>query len=135
MKTLIIVILLISSALHCFSQTTLEEWNYITKGYKIQVESGLDMKKGYQIVFDHKQNDGSIYCEFWTLLKVNRGIGEKVAIMVITNYDGGHYYCIPKMGNDEVDKLYQLEIYNWVRIKNPVSMLILWQITNRINWN
>jgi len=27
--------------------TTLEEYNYITKGYKVQIESGLDMKKGY----------------------------------------------------------------------------------------
>ena len=31
-----------------FSQgTTEEEFNFITKGYKIQIESGLDMKKGY----------------------------------------------------------------------------------------
>lgn len=29
--------------------TTDEEFNYLTKGYKIQVESGLDMKKGYHI--------------------------------------------------------------------------------------
>ena len=29
--------------------TTMEEYNYMTKGYKIQVESGLDMKKGYFI--------------------------------------------------------------------------------------
>lgn len=29
--------------------TTQEEYNYVTKGYKIQIESGLDMKKGYSI--------------------------------------------------------------------------------------
>lgn len=29
-----------------YFQTTQEEYNYITKGYKIQLESGLDMKKG-----------------------------------------------------------------------------------------
>ncbi len=28
--------------------TTLEEYNYMSKGYKIQSESGLDMKKGYR---------------------------------------------------------------------------------------
>lgn len=27
--------------------TTLEEYNYVSKGYKIQIDSGLDMKKGY----------------------------------------------------------------------------------------
>lgn len=31
------------------AQTTLEEYNYVTKGYQIQVESGLDMKKGYTL--------------------------------------------------------------------------------------
>jgi hypothetical protein len=31
------------------SQTTIEEYNYITKGYQIQLESGLDMKKGYRL--------------------------------------------------------------------------------------
>ena len=36
--------------------TTMEEYNYMTKGYKIQVESGLDMKKGYYFedMGDHK---------------------------------------------------------------------------------
>jgi hypothetical protein len=31
------------------SQTTMEEYNYVTKGYQIQLESGLDMKKGYRL--------------------------------------------------------------------------------------
>ena len=30
--------------------TTEEEYNYLTKGYKIQVDNGLDMKKGYSFV-------------------------------------------------------------------------------------
>ena len=29
--------------------TTEEEYNYVTKGYKIQFESGLDMKAGYSL--------------------------------------------------------------------------------------
>lgn len=31
------------------SQTTEEEYLYVTKGYKIQKESGLDMKAGYKL--------------------------------------------------------------------------------------
>ena len=31
------------------SVTTEEEYNYITKGYQIQLSSGLDMKKGYAV--------------------------------------------------------------------------------------
>lgn len=30
--------------------TTEEEYNYLSKGYKIQIESGLDMKKGYSFI-------------------------------------------------------------------------------------
>lgn len=32
------------------SATTEEEYNYLTKGYAIQVESGLDMKRGYSML-------------------------------------------------------------------------------------
>lgn len=42
--------MLFTSLLICLAatgQTTQEEYNYITKGYKTQIEQGLDMKKGY----------------------------------------------------------------------------------------
>jgi hypothetical protein len=32
-----------------FGQTTMEEYLYVTKGYKVQIESGLDMKQGYKL--------------------------------------------------------------------------------------
>lgn len=43
------ILLLMCTPLFYFSQTSLEEYNYMTKGYKIQKESGLDMKKGYWV--------------------------------------------------------------------------------------
>jgi len=46
MKTVCTISLLFLAGM-ATAQTTLEEYNYVTKGYKIQVESGLDMKKGY----------------------------------------------------------------------------------------
>jgi len=45
--TLFTALFVISFISH--AQTTLEEYNYITKGYKVQIESGLDMKKGYTL--------------------------------------------------------------------------------------
>ncbi len=51
MKLLLLLILLSLTYLKSYSQTisptTIEEYNYITKGYKTMIESGLDMKKGY----------------------------------------------------------------------------------------
>ena len=40
--------------------TTQEEYNYVTKGYKIQQESGLDMKKGYSIKTYPVRADGTV---------------------------------------------------------------------------
>ena len=41
--------------------TSEEEYNYLTKGYKVQIESGLDMKKGYALhnMGDMKQGNYS----------------------------------------------------------------------------
>ncbi len=47
-KLILIAVIGFSFLNSAFSQTTLEEYNYLTKGYKIQIESGLDMKKGYR---------------------------------------------------------------------------------------
>ena len=49
-KLIIVItfILLSSSVAKMYAQpTSEEEYNYITKGYKVQVETGLDMKAGY----------------------------------------------------------------------------------------
>lgn len=43
------LLLLLLPLLAVAQPTTEEEYNYLSRGYKIQVESGLDMKKGYSI--------------------------------------------------------------------------------------
>lgn len=53
MKSILILVAAMICSLAGYSQTTLEEYNYLTKGYKIQIESGLDMKKGYRMVELH----------------------------------------------------------------------------------
>ncbi len=47
MRISITIIFCIASFI-TLGQTTETEYNYVTKGYKIQLESGLDMKKGYR---------------------------------------------------------------------------------------
>lgn len=44
--------LLLSALCHgiSFAQTSLEEYNYVTKGYALQIQGGLDMKRGYYFV-------------------------------------------------------------------------------------
>ncbi|MDO9137091.1 MAG: hypothetical protein Q7U21_04665 [Lutibacter sp.] len=98
--TLIVSILL--SITSSFGQTTQEEYNYITKGFKVQLESGLDMKKGYSFVhMDHSavtSEKEKRSTDFKALMKV--GQTKPSAIMMIykrTDIANGAiiYVCIP----------------------------------------
>ena len=83
------------------AQTTEEEYNYVTKGYKVQMESGLDMKKGYSLkeLGNWSLNfgsDGTREAVFKGLYRDNST--KSCAIMLIykrpsTGYT--EYYCIP----------------------------------------
>lgn len=100
---LAITFALIGSTL--FSQTSMEEYLYVTKGYKVQIESGLDMKKGYEIEFVHEINtaDGQ-FGKLSTLYRV-KPEGKEIAayMLTYTKYEGAavEYLCIPSIDSDE----------------------------------
>ncbi|WP_421799825.1 hypothetical protein [Haliscomenobacter sp.] len=61
MKFFLSLILIAFCSISFAQGTTQEEYNYVTKGYKIQQESGLDMKKGYSIkLYPETQTNGSV---------------------------------------------------------------------------
>ncbi|MDY0388208.1 MAG: hypothetical protein RBT65_14025 [Methanolobus sp.] len=106
MKETVLKTIVLTLAFFCttqlFAQTTQEEYNYITKGYKIQIESGLDMKKGYLLndLGDWGLNTGTEKrnCEFKALIR--DGESKPCAIMMIYKRidiaNGAKYYiCIP----------------------------------------
>lgn len=89
-----------------FAQTTLEEYNYVTKGYKTQLESGLDMKKGYRFEEVTQFNTKS----FWlgvhrnTTLKALFREGETkpcALLCILTKYKQSQYICIPHYASSE----------------------------------
>jgi hypothetical protein len=119
MKKIVLILTVFISNL-CFSQTTgttIEEFNYLTKGYKIQIESGLDMKKGYTLnkypfpaIVNYNSGDKSAYkreTEFYILYRDN----DKYPAAFLFNEkrsDTGHnlYYCIPNTeASKEIKKL------------------------------
>ena len=82
--------------------TTQEEYNYITKGYKVQTESGLDMKQGYSLIrlgeWSLTSGVENRECVFQGLLR--DGQTKPCAIMMIyhrTDIPNGQtwYICIP----------------------------------------
>src|ERR1035437_5469051 len=88
------------------AQTTLEEYNYVTKGYKTQLESGLDMKKGYELKQIHKRmltgKDG-VNRQF-TMFALVRSADKSVACYMVKyqnlSENKDKYMCIPDNASD-----------------------------------
>ncbi len=94
-----------------FAQTTVEEYNYLTKGYRIQIETGLDMKSGYTLQDAGTYKTSSRSCNFKALIRKNTDdLAGTLAIFHAAN--GAYYYfCIPTIGSpDELFSAYRASL-------------------------
>ncbi len=119
-----------------FAQTTQEEYDYITKGYKAQIENKLDMKAGYSLVelgdFGLSSGNEQRICSFKGL--VREGQTKPCAIMMVYKRsdlpDGKNdfYLCIPSF--DAKDLWTQTLEYVNQNFKNNDEMLktIIWSL-------
>lgn len=110
MKVIAILSFILLSTFTIDAQTTLEEYNYVTKGYKETVEKGLDLKKGYRFVDLHENyttntsDKGTIKRTMLFKGLYRDGENTPCAIMVIYNRsDNGfkEYVCIPHFNSDK----------------------------------
>ena len=88
------------------SRTTEEEYNYMSKGYQVQIANGLDMKKGYNtgipilIIIDHYNY------KYIPLFRISNR--EKVLVGYIVNITFKNafitidYWCCLPLGNKEL---------------------------------
>jgi len=93
--------------------TTLEEYNYLTKGYHIQVESGLDMKKGYRLdsLGSYVIGDYNFY-----VLKLVREANQELAGTLIIRegrVSGEKQYAAIPVDNSDLMKLHEADISKW----------------------
>lgn len=111
MKKIILAILFFTS--FSYSQTTQEEYNYLTKGYREQISKGLDLKKGYQFENLLVYKSGRYTFDFKVFLT-----DEKLSsIYVSVNSEGtfgNNVYdiCIP-FDNDELTNNYNDSLASW----------------------
>ncbi len=99
LKKLLVLITLIT----CFNTygqscktlgTTQEEYNYITKGYKVQIQSGLDMKKGYDVKLLNSYEIDGRKVVYYELIKDGKDL--RAIMSIFTGKDGKtSYFCIP----------------------------------------
>lgn len=106
MKKLLFTLTFFCLAYYAQAQTgtTLEEYNYCIKGYKVQIESGLDMKRGYFIGQEKtlpKYKTATV--SFIELYREDPSPNLAATIVRITTGAGTKYLCIPnKMANNEL---------------------------------
>jgi hypothetical protein len=101
----------------CLSQesspTTETEYNYVTKGYKIQISSGLDMKAGYSLEDIEVVTIGTYIYEIKALVRSEKQ--EIAALMVITKstaWGNTYYFCIPN-GSSDLNQRYYNDLSLW----------------------
>lgn len=119
MKSLLTILLLLISLIS-YGQgvtgpapTTEEEYNYVTKGYRVQIESGLDMKKGYSFQDMGEVRHGNYTFTVKGLLRETKN--ELAAMLIITKSDvsGRFYYiCLP-INNKDLFAKYFADINAW----------------------
>lgn len=102
MKTNILLTLL-SVSVVVQAQTSLEEYNYMVKGYKIQIESGLDMKKGYEFRTDTSTEIAELNkmgLEFKDLYFVAKN-SYRGTLLIAKIGEIKWYICIPAKNSDD----------------------------------
>jgi len=116
------------------AQTSQEEYNYLTKGYKIQIESGLDMKKGYRLedLIVSSTLTPSLFvkvfrnCQFKALYRQNEQ--KPCAILCIftnTNIGLKDYFCIPSIdASDLIWEQFFKQVKTYYDIDDCKSIII-----------
>lgn len=95
------------------NSTTEEEYNYMTKGYRVQTESGLDMKKGYRFGEYEVIPVGNYSFEVKPLIREAQN--ELAGILVISKskISGRTYYLAIPVGNSDLMGRYYAALNEW----------------------
>ena len=97
--------LLIATISIATAQTSMTEYNYLTKGYKLDLETGRDLKNGYKLVpltkkFSQPVNSGvlSTVREVSVFKFIDISKGKTIALLLIQkriDTDHTSYICVP----------------------------------------
>ncbi|GAB4375210.1 MAG: hypothetical protein Kow0075_01440 [Salibacteraceae bacterium] len=93
--------------------TTTDEYNYMTKGYEIQISSGLDPKSGYRLENIAEITRGSYTFNFNALVRSEKN--ELAGILIIAHSDvsGRTYYLGMPINNAELQEDFEDDIRSW----------------------
>jgi len=116
----LLILSIVFTSSFSFAQTTIEEYNYLTKGYRIQMESGLDMKKGYTLKDFGTFRSTTRTCEFKGLY--NEATHKLAATLAIFHAANGdiYYFCIPVANSQQ--NIFDAYYSSLIAIDNVLAM-------------
>ncbi len=101
MKKLFLLLFVLSSSIAFSQATSDDEYNYLTKGYSVQITSGLDMKQGYTMV-----DKGNVPLDLGAGQSVNvkylyRTSGNVYAgaLLIFHGKGADKYFCVPNQAS------------------------------------
>lgn len=118
-------------------KTTLEEYNYVTKGYQIQLESGLDMKKGYLLEDVDTAQTEIRKATLKKLVKLTGTERKTTAYMLIYQKEdeSAQYICIPHPNSDkEILQQYWKALYDDYGDASAKLQLITFLLSKILVW-
>ena len=103
MKKLFLALFVLGASV-AFGQTTDDEYNYLTKGYAVQVSSGLDMKQGYSMT-----DKGNVPIDLGMTISVDvkylyrtNGNVYAGALLTVNGFKGPtKYFAVPAPGSSQ----------------------------------
>jgi hypothetical protein len=137
-KNIVLIIILFCFTSFCqliYAQTTLEEYNYVTKGYKVQSESGLDMKKGYEFEDLDKVSTKIATAEMKCLYRVKDNKKEIAAYLIIYKRESrdAEYICVPSpKSDDEIMRKYFSVLWDGFSETSSRGQLIAYIISKQL---
>lgn len=93
--------------------TTLEEYNYMTKGYSLQQSSGLDMKKGYNLESISNLKRGYYSFSFNALIRTEEKEFAGILIIANSQVSGRNYHLALPVNNSQLQPKFENDINSW----------------------
>lgn len=118
-------------------QTTSEEYNYLTVGYKQQFESGSDMKKGYELTALDTVSTKIASAQMSILYRIKDSKKEIAAYLVIYKRTGRatEYICVPNpKSNKEIMEKYMTALWDGYSETSSKGQLISYILSKQLKW-
>lgn len=108
-----IALLLLFAVSFGYSQTTIDEYNYMVKGYGVTISSGLDIKKGYQVKDLTTYSTASYTFDYKMLIRDADASLAGVIVRATSKVWSNVYYLAIPINNQELLKPYYKQLDLW----------------------